>query len=54
MTKEVKGLDARSRFQGFFISVSPLLETLNIFVLSGLAPEEVFFVILLHAEMRKQ
>jgi len=52
MTEKVKWLDSGPRFEKIFVSVSPFLETFNILVLIRFAPQEVFFVILLLAEMR--
>ena len=53
MAKKVKRLDARSRLEGLFVSVSPLLEALYIFVLVWFTPQEIFFIILLLDELRK-
>ena len=53
MAEKVKRLDARSRLERLFVSVSPVLEALNIFVLVWRNPEEVILVILLHAGIRR-
>lgn len=52
VAEKIKRLHTGSRFQVVLVSVSPSLQALNVFILIRLAPEEIFFIVLLLADVK--